>query len=90
VANIASARKRAELAEIRRQRNQALRSRMRTAIRKVRLAIISGDYAASMEAFRGMQPEVDRMVTKGVVHKNAAARYKSRLNAQIKALMPQA
>ena len=86
MANSAQARKRARQSEKRRQHNVALRSRMRTFIKKVHTAIEGGDKAAAQAALQEAQPVVDGMVNKGLVHKNKAARSKSRLNAAIKAI----
>ncbi|MCB1865255.1 MAG: 30S ribosomal protein S20 [Chromatiales bacterium] len=86
MANTASAEKRARQAEKHRQHNQALRSRMRTYVKKVRAAIASGAKDDAQAAYREAVPYIDGMVTKGLLHGNAAARYKSRMNAQIKAL----
>lgn len=86
MANSAQARKRARQAEKRRQHNVALRSRMRTFIKKVDAAIEGGDQAAAKDAFNNAQPYIDGLVNKGLIHKNKAARHKSRLNAAIKAL----
>lgn len=86
MANIASARKRARQSEERRVRNAAQRSRLRTYIKKVLLAVESGDVASAQAAFREAVPVIDSSVTKGLIHKNRAARSKSRLNARVKAL----
>ncbi|MBY6018951.1 30S ribosomal protein S20 [Ferrimonas balearica] len=86
MANIKSAKKRAIQAEKRRQHNASRRSMMRTFTKKVVAAIAAGDKAAATEAFNAAQPILDRMATKGLIHKNKAARHKSRLAAQIKAL----
>lgn len=86
MANSAQARKRARQSEKRRQHNVALRSRMRTFVKKIQVAIEGGDKAAATAAFQEAQPVVDGMVNKGLVHKNKAARSKSRINAAIKAL----
>ncbi|MBY5993438.1 30S ribosomal protein S20 [Ferrimonas balearica] len=86
MANIKSAKKRAIQAEKRRQHNASRRSMMRTYTKKVVAAIAAGDKAAATEAFNAAQPILDRMATKGLIHKNKAARHKSRLAAQIKAL----
>jgi len=64
----------------------AMRSRLRTAIRKVLLAVKKGDKDAAQASFKAAVPEIDRMVTKGIIRKNRAAQYKSRLNARVKAL----
>lgn len=86
MANTAQARKRARQAESHRQHNASLRSRMRTSIKGVIKALDGGDVEAAQSAYRSMVPQVDSMVGKGLLHKNAAARFKSRLNARVKAL----
>ncbi|TKB48772.1 30S ribosomal protein S20 [Ferrimonas sediminicola] len=86
MANIKSAKKRAIQSEKRRQHNASRRSMLRTYLKKTVAAIASGDKAAATEAFNAAMPILDRMATKGLIHKNKAARHKSRLNAQIKAL----
>ena len=58
----------------------------RTFIKKVVAAIASGDKAVAQAAFAAAQPILDRMATKGLIHKNKAARHKSRLTAQIHAM----
>lgn len=86
MANTAQAKKRARQSEVRRQHNAALRSNMRTSIKKVIKAIQGGDQAAANAAFKSGMSTVDGMVTKGLAHKNTVARQKSRLNARIKAM----
>ncbi len=86
MANIKSAKKRAIQAEKRRQHNASRRSMMRTYTKKVIAAIATGDKEAATAAFVAAQPILDRMATKGLIHKNKAARHKSRLAAKIKAL----
>lgn len=86
MANIASAKKRARQAEQRREHNAAMRSRLRTYVKKVLLAVQSGDASQAQAAFREAQPVIDSAVNKGLIHKNKAARHKSRLNAKVKAL----
>jgi len=86
MANNASARKRIRQTEKRTERNRMRRSRVRTFLRKVELAIAGGDKATASEAFKGAQPEMQRAVTKGVLHRNTVARKLSRLSARIKAL----
>jgi len=86
MANSAQAAKRARQAESRRQHNVALRSDMRTAVKKVLAAIEAGDKEAANVAFRSAQSKLDGMARKGVIAKNKAARSKSRINARIKAL----
>jgi len=86
LANIKSAKKRAIQAEKARKHNASRRSMTRTFVKKVIAAIAAGDKAAAQTAFDAAQPILDRMATKGLIHKNKAARHKSRLAAQIKAL----
>lgn len=86
MANSAQARKRARQAENARQRNASQRSMMRTYVKKVITAIASGNKEGAAEAYKAAVPMLDRMADKGLIHKNKAARHKSRLNAQIKAL----
>jgi small subunit ribosomal protein S20 len=86
MANNASARKRIRQTEVRTARNKARKSRMRTFVKKVEVAIANGDRTAAAEALRAAQPELQRAATKGVIHRNAAARKISRLSARIKAL----
>ncbi len=86
MANIKSAKKRAIQAEKRRQHNASRRSMTRTCLKKVIAAIEAGDKETAQAAFTVAVPVLDRMATKGLIHKNKAARHKSRLNAQIKAL----
>lgn len=86
MANSAQARKRARQSERRRQHNASRRSMMRTYIKKVDAAIASGDAEAARSAYVDAVPMIDRMANQGLIHKNKAARHKSRLNARIKAL----
>jgi len=86
LANIKSAKKRARQNVERRAHNTALRSRGRTAIKKVLKAIQTGDREAAAASFREAVPEIDRLVTKGLIAKNRAAHYKSRLNAKLRAM----
>lgn len=86
LANIKSAKKRAITAEKSRQHNASRRSMMRTYVKRVRAAVEAGEKNAAQEAFAAAVPILDRMATKGLIHKNQAARTKSRLSAQIKAL----
>ncbi len=86
MANTKSAEKAARQAEKRRARNVALRSRMRTAIKKVRTAIASGNKQQAEEAFRASMPLIDSLVNKRIIHRNKAARHKSRLAARIRAM----
>ncbi len=86
MANIASARKRAKQSEVRRQRNVAARSMVRTAIKKVIHAIKSGNKTDAQNHFKEAQPIIDRMGARGIIHRNKAARHKSRLTQHIKAM----
>ncbi|MGV6804137.1 MAG: 30S ribosomal protein S20 [Ruegeria sp.] len=86
MANSPQAKKRARQNEKRYAINKARRSRIRTYLRKVEEAIASGDKDAATTALRAAQPELMRGVTKGVFHKNTAARKMSRLSARVKAL----
>ncbi len=84
--NITSAKKRARQSETRRVHNKHIRSGMRTRVKAVVYAIEAGDKAAATEAYKLAVPALDSSVSKGIIHKNKAARSKSRLNARIQAL----
>ena len=86
MANIASAKKRARQSEKLRLQNASQRSMLRTHIKKVVNAIEAKDKAAAENAYKSAVPVIDAMVSKGIIHKNKAARHKSRLNARLKAL----
>ncbi len=86
MANSPQSKKRARQNEKRFAVNKARRSRIRTYLRKVEEAIASGDKDAAAAALRSAQPELMRGVTRGVFHKNTAARKISRLSARVKAL----
>ena len=86
MANIASARKRSRQAEKRRSHNAALRSELRSAIRNVRKAIAAGDKKAARAVLHKAQSVIDSIADKRIIHKNTAARQKSRLSARIKAM----
>lgn len=86
MANTAQSRKRARQSEKRRQHNGGLRSEMRTAIKKVRKAVLAGDKAAAQVVFREAQAVIDSISRKGLFHLNAAARHKSRLSSAVKAM----
>ena len=86
MANTAQARKRARQATERRSHNMSLRSELRTAIKKVRKAVTTGDKVAAQAIFKESQSVIDSIADKRIIHKNAAARYKSRLSAAIKGL----
>ncbi len=84
MANTAQARKRARQAETRRQLNMAQRSLVRTHIKRVQKAIAAGNHTDAEAAYKSAVPIIDRMAGKDQIHRNKAARHKSRLNAQIK------
>lgn len=84
MANIKSAKKRARQSEKHRQHNASLRSMVRTYIKKVVAAVAAGDKKQAEESYQAAQPVIDRMAHKGLIHKNKAARHKSRLIASIK------
>ena len=86
LANSPQSKKRARQAEKRRNHNASMRSMVRTYLKRVIAAISSGDASAAQAAYNDAVPVIDRMADKGVIHKNKAARHKSRLNAQVKAL----
>lgn len=86
MANTKSAEKAARQAEKHRARNVALRSRMRTSIRKVTAAIAGGDKAVAQNTYREAVPVIDTLVSKQIIHRNKAARHKSRLSARIRAM----
>ena len=86
MANSPQAKKRARQNEKNRKHNASLRSMARTYIKKVVAAIEAGDADNAKAAYAAAVPVIDRMADKGIMHKNKAARHKSRLNAQVKAL----
>ena len=86
MANSAQARKRARQAAKANSHNSALRSKMRTAIKAVRKAIDSGDKVKAAEVLRQSAKTLDIIADKKIIHKNKAARHKSRLAAAIKNL----
>ncbi|MBM3352224.1 MAG: 30S ribosomal protein S20 [Betaproteobacteria bacterium] len=86
MANIKSAQKRARQAVQRRARNVSLRTAARSAIKEVKKAIAAGDKKLAAAALARSQAVIDRVAGKGVLHRNAAARHKSRLAGAIKAL----
>ena len=79
MANTKSARKRAHQAQARREHNMSLRPAVRTAIKNVKKAVAGGDKAAAEKVLRESQRVIDRVVAKGVMHRNAGDRHKSRL-----------
>ena len=86
MANIKSARKRARQSQVRRVHNMSLRTAVRTAIKNVKKAVAGGDKAAAAGVLRDSQRVIDRVVAKGVMHRNAGDRHKSRLAHALKNL----
>lgn len=86
MANSAQARKRARQATKRRAHNFSLRSSLRTAIKRVKKAILAGDKTEAQKVYSESVSVIDRIADKNIIHKNKAARHKSRLSAAIKGL----
>ena len=86
MANTRSAEKAARQAEKHRARNIALRSRMRTAVRNVTSAVHAGNQEAARASYAVAVPVIDSLVSKQIIHRNKAARHKSRLAARIRAM----
>lgn len=86
MANTPSAEKAARQAEKHRAQNVALRSRMRSAIRDVADAIASGKKEDAQKSYTAAVPVIDSLVNKQIVHRNKAARHKSRLAARIRGM----
>lgn len=86
MANHVSSLKRARQTETRTAVNRANKSRVRSSLRALREALTKGDAKAAQEQFRSTVSTLDKSVQKGVFHKNTVSRYKSRLNARLKAL----
>lgn len=86
MANTPQAKKRARQNEKARKHNASMRSMGRTYLKKVLAAIATGDKAAAQTAYVSAVSVIDRIADKGLIHKNKAARHKSRLNSKIKAL----
>jgi small subunit ribosomal protein S20 len=86
MANHVSSLKRARQTERKTAVNRANRSRVRGALRELREALTKGDLKAAQEQFRATVSTLDKSVQKGVLHSNTVSRYKSRLNARLKAL----
>lgn len=86
MANIKSAKKRARQAQERRGLNMSLRTTVRTAMKNVSKAIAGGDKASAAKALRDSQRVIDRVVAKGILHRNAGDRHKSRLTHAVKAM----
>lgn len=86
MANTAQSKKRARQSEVRRQHNAGMRSMFRTYVKRVLYAITEGDKAKAEDAYKTAVPVIDGMVSKGLIHKNKAARHKSRLNIAVRAM----
>ncbi|MDV3239406.1 MAG: 30S ribosomal protein S20 [Gammaproteobacteria bacterium] len=86
MANTAQAKKRARQAEKHRALNASQRSKLRTEIKKTVKALATGDADTARATYTAAVPVIDAMARKGLIHKNKAARHKSRLNARLKAL----
>ena len=83
MANIKSAKKRILVAETKAARNKAIRSKVKTYVKKVEAAITAGDKAAAQAALIAATSEIDKATSKGVYHKNTASRKISRLNLAV-------
>jgi small subunit ribosomal protein S20 len=90
VPNIKSAIKRVKTSEKRRLQNASQKSALRTAVKSVETAIQNNDREAALKAYQLAAKKLDKAVTKGLLHKNAAARKKSRLAKKINALAAKA
>ena len=90
MANSKQAAKRAKQADKQRAANAGLRTQLRTAIKKVQKAIAGGDAKAAEAALKSEQSTIDSIADKRIIHKNKAARHKSRLAQQVKALSQRA
>lgn len=86
MANSAQARKRARQAVKRREHNAGMRSMFRTYVKKVVYAIEAGDKAKAEDAYKEAVPVIDSICNKGLIHRNKAARHKSRLNQRIRSM----
>ena len=86
MANHVSSLKRARQTEAKTAINRANKSKLRGSLRLMREALAKGDSKSANEQFRATVSVLDKSVQKGVIHKNTAGRYKSRLNARLKAL----
>jgi len=86
MANTKQAAKRAKKSIKLRATNMSLRTKLRSAIKKVQKSIAAGQAAAADASLRAEQSAIDSIARKGIIHKNKAARHKSRLSAKVKAL----
>jgi small subunit ribosomal protein S20 len=88
MANHVSSLKRARQTLVKTSVNRSNKSKLRGTLRLLRESIAAGDHAAATEQYRATASILDKSVQKGVLHKNTASRYKSRLNARVKAVAP--
>lgn len=86
MANTAQSRKRARQAETHRQRNAGYRSMFRTFLKKILTAVEAGDKGQAQEAYKNAVSIIDKTANKGLIHKNKAARFKSRLNNRVRSM----
>ena len=86
MANIKSAKKRVITSQVRAERNKAIKSRVKTYIKKVEAAVAAGDKAAAQAALLAATSEIDKATSKGVYHKNNAGRKVSRLTKLVNTL----
>ena len=86
MANIKSAKKRILVAETRAERNKAIRSKVKTFVKKVQAAVESGDKALAQEALKAAVSEIEKATSKGVYHDNTASRKVSRLSKAVAAM----
>lgn len=86
MANIKSSQKRAVQSEKRRKHNTSRRSMMRTFVKRVYVAVAAGEKIAAKNSFNTMQKIIDHQANKGLIHKNKAARYKSKLAMKLKVM----
>ena len=86
MANIKSAKKRVITSQVRADRNKAIKSRVKTYVKKVDAAVAAGDKAAAQAALLAATTEIDKAATKGVYHKNNASRKVSRLSKAVNSI----
>lgn len=86
MANIKSAKKRILVNETKAARNKAIRSKVKTMVKKVEAAVVAGDKAAAQAALLAATSEIDKATTKGVYHKNTASRKVSRLSKAVNSI----
>jgi small subunit ribosomal protein S20 len=83
VASHASALKAHRQNVVRRERNRQLRARLRGSLKAIRAAVDKNDFGGVKDQLKEAVSLVDRMASKGIIHKNTAARYKSRLSSRV-------